>query len=41
MARLYGNYFIIAFSLLNPNNNINQKLEFEDLDVTIITDKTV
>ena len=45
MARLYGNYFVIQFDLLNvdaeDNDKIKQKLEFEDLDVTLITDKTV
>lgn len=43
MARLYGNYFVIAIELNNENEQITSqnKLELEDVEATIITDETV
>lgn len=43
MARLYGNYFVIGFELNNENDKVisQNKIEFEDIEATIITDETV
>lgn len=43
MARLYGNYFVIAIELNNKDEQITKqnKLELEDIEATIISDETV
>ena len=41
MSRIYGNYFIIDIIFYNNENPYPQKIEFEGLDVKVITDETV
>ena len=40
-SRLYGNYFIIWFSLNNLLSDYKQKIEFEDLNCELIVNKTI
>ena len=43
MARLYGNYFVIAIKLNNKDEETTSqnRLELEDIEATIISDETV
>ena len=41
MSRIYGNYFVIDIIFYDDENPYPQKIEFENLDVKLITDETV
>lgn len=41
MSRIYGNYFVIDIIFYDDENPYPQKIEFENLDVKLVTDETV